>query len=154
LSDKATNGNVDNDTNGNIEWGGFDKLFREHYIFNLVPIETCQTSECDVRIKEIYNSLLLRDPNEDECNYNRKLLTVERISETEIINAIKFSKEYANLQNYSSMIKKAYNDLLKRDPDESGFIHFKEMLSSGKLTDNKMIDAIKSSHEYRSKRGL
>jgi hypothetical protein len=52
------------------------------------------------------------------------------------------------------MIKKAYYDLLKRSPDTGAFNYFRKLLSSEKLTENQMINEIKSSREYMVKNRL
>jgi hypothetical protein len=65
---------MSNNNNDIIDWNGFYKLISEHYIFNLVQVETCQNYDRDTRIKEMYNKLLSRDPTESESNHFKKLL--------------------------------------------------------------------------------
>lgn len=45
-------------------------------------------------------------------------------------------------------IRLAYNTLLDRDPDEQGGVSFREWLQSGRMTNQEMLAAIRSSEEF------
>lgn len=107
----------------------------------------------DAAIKRAYRDVLKREPNSTELRRYRAKMTDDGWTEDEVRKDL---RERRNSGGYSGsgsadpdrIIRRAYQDVLQRDPDAAGLRHYRiEMIDNG-WTEQDVREALRKSPEY------
>ncbi|TVR52169.1 MAG: hypothetical protein EA425_05540 [Puniceicoccaceae bacterium] len=98
-------------------------------------------------IHRAYRDLLGRRPDEEGLrNYRRRIID-QGWTEAQVRDAIRNSHEYRVLRA-EVVIRRAYQDLLDRDPDPEGLATYTRLWQRG-YTERMIRDRIRNSREYK-----
>lgn len=107
-------------------------------------------------IKKCYKQFLNREPDEKGFNHYLQLFESDKIDELKFINEIKNSVEYKKKisskkfdYEYEDFLKKCYNKILDREPDENGFNYYLNLLLTEKIKIKELEGIFKNSKEYK-----
>jgi len=104
----------------------------------------------DDAVRRAYRELLGRGPDEGGFRYYRSLMIDQGWTERMVRDHIRRSEEYRR-EGADRIIRRAYEDLLGRAPDESGAQHYRRMLIERDWSEQELRDNIRSSAEYRER---
>ena len=105
-------------------------------------------------INDIFNELLFRKPNDFELNifsflFNDKLLNKKNAKKKKfIIDYIKNTNEFKQINRNTNILNNIYNFYLKRDIDNDSLIYYENMIKKNFINYNQVIFSIKNSKEY------
>jgi len=108
--------------------------------------------EPNVVIKRAYLDLLGREPDPDGLRNYRGLIIDQGWSERMLRDHIRRSDEFRQT-GADRIIRRAYLDVLGREPDPSGLKHHRQNLLEKDWTEGDVRDALRRSDEYRQKTG-
>lgn len=106
----------------------------------------------NVVIKRAYLDLLGRDPDPSGLRNYRGLIIDQGWTERMVRDHIRRSDEF-RLEGADRIIRRAYLDVLGREPDPSGLKHHRQNLLEKDWTEVDVRDALRRSDEYRQKSG-
>ena len=108
----------------------------------------------DAAIKRAFRDVLRREPSTSEMRRYRGLMTDDHWSEADVRDDLKSRSDY---RRYSSsdrdvdpdrVIRRAYEDILHREPDQEGLRHYRtEMIDNG-WTEQDVRQALRKSAEH------
>jgi TorA maturation chaperone TorD len=107
----------------------------------------------DAAIKRAFRQVLNREPSSSELRRYRNLMIEDHWSEADIRNDLKGRSDYQRYSNNRSMdpdriIRRAYEDILHREPDQEGLRHYRtEMIDNG-WTEQDVRQALRKSAEH------
>jgi hypothetical protein len=83
----------------NLRQVSIDEFPTEHLIYIITSteeykIKNIEGRKYDAAIKQAYNTILSREPDDEGCNYYRRMLAQGNITEAQMINGMKLSEEY------------------------------------------------------------
>lgn len=105
-----------------------------------------------VVIKRAYLDLLGREPDPSGLRNYRGLIIDQGWTERMVRAHIRRSEEF-RLEGADRIIRRAYLDVLGREPDPSGLKHHRQNLLEKDWTEGDVRDALRRSDEYRQKSG-
>ncbi len=108
--------------------------------------------DADVVIKRAYNDLLGRDPDPEGVRHYHVLIIDEGWNEAMVRDQIRRGEEYRK-EGIDRIIRRAYRDLLGRDPDEGGLRNFRKLMLDRDWSENDLRAEIRRSEEYRRRNG-
>ena len=101
-------------------------------------------------ITRAYEDILNRKPDAGGMrNYRIKMID-EGWSEQDVRNDLRNSTE-AKQGNVDQIIRRAYQDLLGRDPDRTGMENYRKMIRDKGWSEQDVRNSIRESQEYRNK---
>ncbi|MDD2236475.1 MAG: hypothetical protein PHG65_04630 [Kiritimatiellae bacterium] len=101
-------------------------------------------------ITRAYEDILNRKPDTGGLrNYRIKMID-EGWSEQDVRNDLRNSTE-AKKGDVDQIIRRAYQDLLGRDPDRAGFDNYRKMIRDKDWSEQDVRNSIRESQEYRNK---
>jgi hypothetical protein len=106
----------------------------------------------DVVIKRAFNDLLGRNPDPEGLRHYHVLILDEGWTESMVRDQIRRSEEYRK-DGIDRIIRRAYRDLLGRDPDEDGLRHYRQLMLERDWTDAEVRENLRKSDEYRRRSG-
>jgi hypothetical protein len=107
----------------------------------------------DAAIKRAFREVLKREPSSSELRRYRGLMTEEHWSEDDVRDNLRSRSDYQRYSNDRSMdpdriIRRAYEDILHREPDPEGLRHYRlEMIDNG-WTERDVREALRKSAEH------
>jgi hypothetical protein len=108
----------------------------------------------DAAIKRAFRQVLNREPNSSELRRYRNLMHEEYWSEADIREDLKSRPDYRRYSSSSRdvdpdrVIRRAYQDILHREPDQEGLRHYRtEMIDNG-WTEQDVRQALRKSAEH------
>jgi Beta/Gamma crystallin/Domain of unknown function (DUF4214) len=104
----------------------------------------------DGMIKRAYRDLLGHEPDNQGLRYYHGLMIDQGWSERMVRDHIQHGEEFRR-EAADRLIRRAYKDLLGREPDESGLRHYRQMVMEHDWTENEVRDNIRRSEEFRRK---
>jgi len=110
-------------------------------------------SDPDRIIRRAYRDILQREPDPDGLRHYRIEMIDNGWTEQDVRRALRTSAEHEKVRQESAdrVVRRAYQDLLGREPDEGGLTRYRtEMLRNG-WTERDVREAIRRSPEYREK---
>jgi len=111
----------------------------------------------DAAIKRAFRDVLKREPSSSELRRYRALMTEDHWSEDDVRSDLRGRSDYQRYSNNRSMdpdriIRRAYEDILHRQPDQEGLRHYRtEMIDNG-WTEQDVRQALRKSAEHDSVR--
>jgi TorA maturation chaperone TorD len=109
----------------------------------------------DAAIKRAFRDVLHREPNSSEMRRYRGLMTEDHWSEDDVRSDLKSRNDYRAYAGNPTMdvdkiIRRAYDDILHREPDQQGLRHYRtEMIDNG-WTERDVREALRKSTEHDS----
>lgn len=104
----------------------------------------------DVIIKRAYQDILGRDPDPEGRRHYRGLIIDQGWTERMVRDHMRKGDEYRG-PAVDRIIKRAYNDLLNRDPDPSGLQTYRRLILEKNWTEAQVRDAIRAGDEYKNR---
>ncbi|HEX2853841.1 MAG TPA: DUF4214 domain-containing protein [Opitutaceae bacterium] len=101
-------------------------------------------------VQRAYRDILGREPDADGQRSYRDKLVSGNWSEDDVRAHIRRSQEFHAI-NPDDVIKKAYREVLKRDPDAEGLNHYRELLNRGWTTTQLRADLLRSEERIVTK---
>jgi hypothetical protein len=107
----------------------------------------------DLIIRQIYNDVLQREPDEESLRYYRNRMTQDGWTESDVREDLR-SKGYIQHENRMSrreaerMVRRAYLDVLGREPDR-GAEGWVDKVLRDRWTEQDVVRALRDSDEYR-----
>ena len=112
---------------------------------------TVQASENYERtITRAYEDILGRKPDTGGMRNYRSKMIDEGWSEQDVRNSLRDSAEYKN-SGTKTIITRAYQDLLNRNPDSGGYEMYKRRIEKDGWSEADVRKDIRNSQEYRNK---
>jgi hypothetical protein len=108
--------------------------------------------DVDVAIKRAFNDLLGREPGPDGLRDYRSRMIEQNWTEAMVRDHLRQSDEFRR-EGVDRIIRRAYQDVLGREPDPSGLKQFRWTLEEKNWTETDVRDALRKSDEYRRKNG-
>jgi ubiquinone/menaquinone biosynthesis C-methylase UbiE len=99
-------------------------------------------------IQKCYRSILEREPDEEGFQFYLQQLKDAKILPEKLSEVFKNSEEYKNLK-YKKFLKKCYREILNREPDEEGFVHYLNQLKNDIIDESKLVKIFKMGSEYK-----
>ena len=103
--------------------------------------------DIDVVIKRAYNDLLGRDPDTLGLRYYHGVMIDQGWTEIMVRDHIRRGEEFRR-EGADRIIRRAYQDLLGREPDENGLRNYRKMMIEHDLSEAELRDNIRRSQEY------
>lgn len=109
----------------------------------------------DAAINRAFRDVLNRAPNSSELRRYRNLMTEEYWSEADIRSDLRARNDYQRYpkdrnSDVDRVIRRAYEDILHREPDQEGLRHYRvEMLDNG-WTEQDVRTALRKSSEHNN----
>ncbi len=105
-------------------------------------------ADADVIIGRSFEDLLGRAPDADGLRHYRGLIIDQGWNERMVRDHIRAGAEFRGA-GIDRIIKRAYHDLLQREPDAPGLAHYRRMLLERNWSEQELRDNIRRSDEYR-----
>lgn len=104
----------------------------------------------DVVIKRVYLDLLGREPDSNGLRSYRGLMLEQRWTEAMVRDHLRRSDEFRR-EGVERIIRRAYLEVLGREPDPSGLKQYRRTLEERNWTEDDIRDDLRRSEEYRRK---
>jgi TorA maturation chaperone TorD len=110
-------------------------------------------SDPDRIIRRAYQDILHREPDPDGLRHYRIEMIDNGWTEQDVRRALRTSAEHEKVRQESAdrVIRRAYQDLLGREPDERGLTRYRTEMLRNSWTERDVREAIRKSPEYREK---
>ena len=102
----------------------------------------------DAIVRRAYLDLLAREPDNVGLRDYRSLIIDQGWSEAMVRENIRRGEEFRR-EGADRIIRRAYLDVLRREPDPSGLQHFRRNLLEKDWTEGDVRDALRNSDEFR-----
>lgn len=107
-------------------------------------------SNPDRMIKQAYLDILGRPVDRDGLSYYRGLVIDQGWTKRMVKNHLRESKEYRG-ESVDRIIRRAYQDILKRDPDSSGLANYRRLMNQKEWTEQDVRRDLRRSDEYKNR---
>lgn len=104
-------------------------------------------------IKNAYRDLLGHEPDANTLRHYRRLFLEENWNEDMLRADIRRGPEFRS-READGIIKRAYRDLLDREPDRDGYENFRRKIVDGNWSEEDVRNWIKRSDEYRRRQNV
>jgi hypothetical protein len=104
-------------------------------------------------IRRVFNDVLKRDPRPRELQRYRRLMEEEYWTERDIRDDLRTRNDYRSYSNggdVERIIRRAYQDVLHRDPDQQGLRNYRSLMIDKGWTEQDVRNALRDSEEHRS----
>ena len=116
------------------------------------PNEREREREVEGMIKRAYLDLLGHEPDDRDLRYCRGQMLDRGWTERLVRDHIRHGEEFRR-EGADRIIRRAYEDLLRRQPDEKGLRDYRKLLFEQDWTEADVRDSLRRSEEYRRKSG-
>lgn len=107
-------------------------------------------SELDGAIRRAYFDLLGHEPDERTRRFYREELNDRTWTDHTVRNRIRHGDEFRH-EVADRIVRRAYEDLLKREPDDQGLRDYSKAIVEQEWTENTVRESIRHSDEYRQR---
>ena len=101
-------------------------------------------------VENAYQDVLGRKADTDGLRYFRSKIIDEGWSERQVRDTLRTSSE-RNQGRAEQIVKRAYEDILNREPDRSGMELYKNNIIKNGWSEKQVRDSLRQSEEYRKK---
>jgi TorA maturation chaperone TorD len=114
------------------------------------------SSDPDAIVRRAYEDVLNREPDKDGLRTYRSRIIDDRWSEQDVRSDLRKSAERAGRTPAAAdvIIRRAYQDVLGRDPDSAGLATYRAKLLNENWSERDVRSALKSSSERRETGGI
>jgi len=111
------------------------------------------SSEVERIIRRAYQDILKRDPDPEGLRSYRHQMMDKGMAEQELRRSLRRSSERSEVkeQDANRIVRRAYQDILGRDPDHDGLIGYRNHILDDRWTERQVRDALMTSREYRQR---
>ena len=102
-------------------------------------------------VKRAYRAVLGRDPDPEGLKTYSRNVEKEGWDQGDVEKSLKKSDEYKRV-GVDGMVKRAYRDVLGRDPDKAGLELYRERIIDDDWSESDLRDELKKSPEYRNRK--
>jgi hypothetical protein len=111
-------------------------------------------------VRRAYLSVLNREPDAAGMQDYKTRILNDRWTEQQVVNALRNSQERRDVvrgqrtisdAEAADMVRRAYQSVLNREPDENGMRDYKARVLNDRWTEQQLVNALRNSDEYRSK---
>jgi hypothetical protein len=106
--------------------------------------------DSDRVIRLVYLDLLRHEPDDKSLRYYRGLMLDQGWTERKVREHIRHGEEFRR-DVVDRIIRQAYEELLRREPDEAGLRDYRKAMIEQEWTETQIRDSLKHSDEYRHK---
>ena len=104
----------------------------------------------DLMIKKAYQDVLDRPADPNGLRYYRGLVIDQGWSARMVRKHLRDSDEFRG-ESVDLIIRRAYKDVLKREPDPSGMANYRRLMINERWSEQKVRDNLRNSPEYRNR---
>lgn len=115
------------------------------------PAHAISAAKAEMLIRDAYNDILGRDPDPAGMKEYRNRMVNQGWSEDRIRDALKKSDE-AKRNRTDIIIKRAYRDMLGREPDAAGLKEYRRMINEEGWSEDRIRETLKKSDEAKRNR--
>ena len=104
-------------------------------------------------MRRAYEDILHREPDAEGLRTYRSRMLDDGWTESEVREALRKSAEHGQVSRESAerIVKRAYQDILGRDPDYSGLVTYRNKILDQGWDEHDVREALRRSPEYRQK---
>lgn len=110
------------------------------------------SEEATKLVTAAYEDVLGRKPDADGLRTYRSRMVENGWSEKEVRNDLRRSAEFKTGGDVEGAIKRAYQDVLGRNPDKEGLAFYRKKMTDDKWSEQKVREALRKSDEARKKK--
>jgi TorA maturation chaperone TorD len=116
-----------------------------------------EAEQQDQAIKRAFKDALDREPSSSELRRYRTLMHEEHWNERDVRNDLRSRSDYRRHSSQQSIdpdrvIRRAYEDILNREPDEQGLRNYRRLIIDQGWTEQDVRQALRKSDEHGSQR--
>lgn len=114
------------------------------------------SSDVDRVVRRAYEDILHREPDTEGLRTYRSRMLDDGWTESEVREALRKSGEHGQVSRESAerIVKRAYQDILGRDPDYSGLVAYRNKILDQGWDEHDVREALRKSPEYRQKTAM
>ncbi|HEX2101426.1 MAG TPA: hypothetical protein VHF69_12215 [Candidatus Synoicihabitans sp.] len=101
-------------------------------------------------VTRVYRDILGRDPEPNAVAHYSREIEARGWTESDLRNEVRRSREYRE-RDARAAVTRAYRDILKRDPDESGLATYIKFMVDEAWSESRVRDALRLSEEFRQR---
>jgi len=101
-------------------------------------------------VKRAYRAVLGRDPDAEGMKMYSGNVENGGWDQDDVEKSLKQSNEYKR-SGVDNIIKRAYREVLGRDPDKDGLENYRKRIADGDWSENDLRNALKKSPEYKNR---
>jgi hypothetical protein len=107
-------------------------------------------------IRRAYRDILQREPDNEGLRHYRREMMDNGWTEQDVRRALRTSAEHEKNKQEAvdRMIRRAYQDILGREPDERGLMQYRNEVLRNGWTERQVRSALLNSREYREKNAM
>lgn len=119
-------------------------------ISSIVVTTRRAVDDAEAVVRKAYRELLGRDPDPEGLETHVRAMRNDGLTEDELRNAIRRSREYRE-RDAEGAIRRAYRDILKREPDDGGLATYKRFMLDQGWSEGRVREALRNSDEFRQR---
>jgi TorA maturation chaperone TorD len=123
----------------------------EHVRKDLRHSPEAKSANAVMIVKNAYRAVLGRDPDAEGLKMYSRNVEKDNWDQDDVEKSLKKSDEYKR-SGVDIIIKRAYRDVLGRDPDKGGLENYRKAIIDDDWSENDLRDALKKSPEYRNRK--
>ena len=130
-----------------------DKDWSENHVREDIKESREATSDDDAGqvVKRAYRAVLGREPDAEGLKTFSRRVEKDGWDQGDVENELKKSDEYKRV-GADAVIKRAYRDLLGRDPDKAGLENYRKRIAEDDWSEDDVRHDIKKSQEYKNRK--
>ena len=107
-------------------------------------------------IRRAYQDILQREPDTQGLRHYRIEMIDNGWTEQDVRRALRTSAEHDRVREQSAdrVVRRAYQDILGRQPDQRGLVQYRNEILKNGWTDRQVREALRKSPEYRQKNAM
>ena len=117
---------------------------------SLLPALAISSEEATKAVTSAYQDILGREPDKEGLRIYRSKMVDDGWTEKQVRNTLKKSTENKQ-EDVDAIIKRAYQDILGRDPDKEGLKLYREKMLDDGWGEKKLRETLKKSPEAKHK---
>ena len=117
---------------------------------SLLPALAISSEEATKIVTSAYQDILGREPDKEGLRIYRSKMVDDGWTEKQVRNTLKKSTENKQ-EDVDAIIKRAYQDILGRDPDKEGLKLYREKMLDDGWGEKKLRETLKKSSEAKHK---
>ena len=111
-------------------------------------VQATSSEEATRAVTAAYEDILGRKPDQEGLRIYRSKMVDDNWSEKDVRKALKRSTEN-KVGNVDEAIKRAYQDILGRDPDKAGLKEYRRKMTEEGWSEKKVRDTLRKSEEAK-----
>lgn len=118
------------------------------YTLTALPALAISSEEATKAVTRAYQDILGREPDKEGLRIYRSKMVDDGWSEKQVRNTLKKSLENKS-EDVDAIIKRAYQDILGRDPDKEGLKNYRHKMQEEGWSEKKLRETLRKSSEAK-----